>query len=187
MRFQPLSLLFLFVLVSHSLGEPTNYLLEAFQSAMKLKADYETDIFFFRERLTFQADDLAYYFTVRMRYVLTDANTEAQGAALQGCASAAANQSLELIHRFDDSLRQLEEEATQLHVSVLEELIQTNIKAVGVDVFYYYHNYRVEEAIRRLVEVHQVELGNRWSDMWWGYFDIADELDKCTAEAMDRK
>lgn len=165
-------------------GQTGNYLLAAFDSAMEVKAEYISEADFFRERLTWQADDFGYYFTTRMRYALAQATTPAQGAALRECAAVAAATCQESINRFDDSLQALHADANQLHSSVHEQLMDTNIKAEDLELFYYYHSYRMEAARDRLFDVHIMELGNRWADMWFLYFDISEALDECISLAL---
>lgn len=162
-----------------------NYLLEAYNSAMEVKATYEEEVAFFRERLTWQADDFGYYFTSRIRNALNENTTPAQGAALQQCAATAAVQSQESINRFKESLLSLQEDANKLQSSVYEQLMETNIKEEDLELFYYYHNYRLDAARDRLFEVHINDLGNRWMEMWFEYFTISEAMDECIAVALE--
>lgn len=161
-----------------------NYLLDAFESSMALQQSYEEETEYFRQRLGWQADDYAYYFTNSVRYALETATTEAQGAALQACAGEAAAKSLEAISAFDDSLQSVQNEANDLHFSVFRQLMETNIKAEDLELFYYYHSYRVAAAFDRLWDVHVVVLGDHWANMWFDYFDISEELYTCIESAL---
>lgn len=162
----------------------SNYLVDALNSAMELKGIYDYETESFRARLTYQADDFGYYFTRSMRYAQPRATTQGQGAALQVCASVAASQSQESIRQFDEALRHIQQDSNQLQLSVYEQLQQTNIKAEDLELFYYYHSHRMEEARNRLYEVHFVTLGNSWARMWFDHFDIAEELDECLERAL---
>lgn len=161
-----------------------NYLLDAYETALEMKRSYDEEAEFFRVRLTYQADDYGYYFTVRMRTALERATTEEEGAALQICAATATSSCRVLMDRFDYALRDLEQASNRLHQTVFEQLIETNIKR-DLDQFIYNHNYQMEEYDFLLNEVLVLELGERWFEMWWGYFDIAESLDECISNSLD--
>lgn len=172
-------------IVAVSNAQRVNYLENAFANAMAVKRNYDEELVFFRERLTWQADDFGYYFTVRMRYAIARATTEAEGATLQGCASVAAFRSRALIDRFDEALRHMEHAANNLFLSIYEQFMEMNVKKSDMELFYYLHSYRMEDAELELNEIHIPEAGNRWMEMWFGYFNIADELDDCIFGALD--
>lgn len=161
-----------------------NYLLDAYESAMEMKRSYDDEAEFFRLRLTWQADDYGYYFTVRMRTALQRATTEAEGAALQICAANSASSCRDLMNRFDYTLRDLEGASNRLHLTVFEQIIETNLKQ-DLERFIYNHNYQMEEADYLLNDVLILELADRWIEMWFAYFDIAEALDECISNAFD--
>lgn len=174
-----------FVLCFSSLLVEGNYLMQSLDSAMWWEEYYFDEANFFRARLTWEADDYGYYFTTRMRNAIAAATTAQQGAALQLCAASAADQCLNLIHRFDDALRNTQADGNRLHATVYQQLMETNVKVTDLELFYYYHNYRMEEARERYYEHHLIEMGNRWADMWFGYLTIAEALDACIAAALN--
>lgn len=159
-------------------AQSSSYLNAALDAAMELQKHYEEEVLFFRYQLTWQTDDMGYYLTVRIANALERATTEQQGRAIQKCAEDAAYYSHGLIERFDDSLRDLQDASTRIIQSVLEELIETNIK-VDTDRFNDHHAERLERLRSELEDHHIVEVGDRWMEMWYAYFLVSENLDQC--------
>lgn len=180
-----MKLLWITLILSLSVFADANYLLHSFDSAIFWRDYYHDEANSFRTRLTSEADDFGYYFTRRMRYAIAQATTEQQGAALQICAANCADACNASITRFDDTLRVTQTEGDNVHMTVYHQLMETNIKAEDLELFYYYHSHRMLAARERYYDYLLLEMADRWAEMWWAYFVIGDALDACIDAALN--
>lgn len=173
------SLCLLLLLAVSSNGQTTNYLMNAYDSAMDLHHTFEMYVENYQKSLAVEISDFGLYFTDAMTAAIARASTAAQGSALQSCAATATEKTHTAIDLFLAPLENLQEVSTRLHQSVWQQLIETNLKEEDVELFYYYHNYRVQDAYNNLYDVLLEDLYNELYSLWAKYFTILAEMEDC--------
>lgn len=131
-------------------GQANNYLLFAYNAAVAMKAEYLAEIEYWSEALTVEADDMGYYYTNLVAEGLERATTEAQGAAISRCANQTVYYCELNINYLSNEIRAAGDAAVELHNSVNLQLREMNIKEYDLELFYYYHSYKMQEAYEAL-------------------------------------
>lgn len=181
----PLILVVLGTFLGSTNGQIGNYVLTAYQSAMAMREIFEYNVENFREYLNSEAQDLGTYLNNRMIIALeTPATTQQQGAALQSCARLAAAESRATINGFDSHLVELQDASMRLHLTVYEQLSETNLKAIDLDEFYALHSKRMDDHYDHLNAYHLERIYYQLVDLWLAYFVIASEMDDCIDAAL---
>lgn len=131
-------------------GQTYNYILRSYESALGIKAYYDEEIWYSREWLNIEAEDIGYFFTDVVADALERSPNEAQGAAITICANTTATISHWNIEYVADELRAVERVSIDLHNSVYSLLRDMNIKEYDLELFYYNHEIRMQEAYQAL-------------------------------------
>lgn len=131
-------------------GQANNYLLSAYESSLAMKAEYVEEIEYWSQWLTIEADDMGYYFTDLVADGLQLATTEAQGAAISRCANQTVHYCELNINYMSEEIRKSAIAAVNLQNSVFLQLREMNIKQYDLELFYYFHDYRIQEAYEAL-------------------------------------
>lgn len=166
-------------------GQSENYLLHAYDSAIEMHQQFEQYVDSFRASLNVEAADFGLYFTDALATAIGEASTEAEGTSLQSCAAVAAEKTRTAIELFIEPLEELQAESITLHQSVFQQLIETNVKEIDMELFYYYHNYRMEDSYNRLYGFLLVRLYDDLYSLWDKYFVILEEMEECIEVALE--
>lgn len=162
-------------------AQTNNYVLVAYDSALDLHRTFEQYVEDFRKSLNVEASDFGLYFTDAMANAIARADSFNHGAALQSCAGVAAQQSREAISRFDEPLIRLQDESVRIHLTVYQELIDTNIKESDLELFYYYHSYKIADLYANLYDELLEVLYTDLYALWAEYFVILGDMENCIA------
>lgn len=176
----------LVVLASSSLqvhGQ-TNYLLASFEAAMELQEEYVNEIDYWRDWLTIEADDMGYYFTDMVAQGIELSSSAAQGAAIGECGRTAHNYSRANINYMADTMRDTEIAGNSLHVSVMLQLSNMNIKEADLELFYYYHGYAMDEAYYNLWNDYADRMFFAWIYVLFDFYYVYDILFYCVSDAL---
>lgn len=144
-------------------GQTTNYLLASYDSAMFLKYYYDYEVQSFRQYATWEAEDMGYYFTEIAAGGIGLATSAGHGAGIRSCISVAVRECQFNINFMDRYIVETEHAANDLHKSVMDQLVKINIKEYDLELFYYYHNYVMEDAYQALWYVF-------WDNMFYSYY-----------------
>lgn len=131
-------------------AQSTNYLLEAYDFAMRTAILYKSDANFFREMLTFEIKDLSYYAIDIMANLYELTESAEHGAGVQQCVEIAANSSLTNFHVYEDKLREFDKDTREIHLSVFKALMEVNIMEEGGYAVFYEHLQSIEEMLAQL-------------------------------------
>ena len=165
-------------------GVRGNYLMASYDAAMEMKEEADGDIEYWRWRLTNEAEDIDSYFLDVIIFGIENANTTAQGAAVGRCAAAAEARGRQNIINMDEVILEAEEASNDLHFTVFGLLRTFNIKEQDPELFYYYHNYVMEEAYGLLL-YNYYQMSYAYSDVFNDWFDHFYDLYDCVYEALD--
>lgn len=165
----------------------TNYLVNSHEAAMNVHAYYEEEIAYWREKLTYEAKDMGNDYTDLVADALAEATTEQQGRGISSCAADAEWKSRINIDFFDLVIQDAEEEAHKLHSSVWTHLQEVNVKETDWELFYYYHNYVVQEFYDHLWDFHFIDMFDAWIHVMAGYYYAFDELFECLHDVLYTK
>lgn len=160
-------------------GQANNYLLSAYESALELKAAYHQQIMSWRDWLTIEAGDVGFYFTNIVARALDRSPNEVQGAGITSCVNTTVTYSRININNMDDELRATQEAAVNLHNSVMLQLLEMNIKENDLEMFYYYHSLKMQEAYDQLWNEYYVRLETAREHLYDEWFTRYSELDGC--------
>lgn len=186
MKFSVLSLVAVSLALCYVEAQRSNYILLAYEAAMETVAEYDFERDFFRALLTWESNNVGSIFVTILSDGIDHIQTEAQGDEMRLCAERTATASQNYLNRMDDLLRKLESDMTNLHLTVFQQLIDTNIKAESVELFYYYHGLRLEEALSELDE-QSVVLHDAYTDIYFSFFDEFYALEACINNVVNMK
>lgn len=173
------------VVVSRASSQVTgNYLLAAYEASMELKETFDYWAEYYRDDITYEADDYSNAFTNRIANAVQQATTAEHGLALMRCADTAADQAQEAIENFHNKIRDLKNASHHLHQSVWVQLLDWNIKDEEVSLFYYYHSLRLDEAYANFNTVLLPAIHVALLHMEEMYYVISLQLDSCIASAL---
>lgn len=165
-------------------SQTTNYIMEAYNSAVLMKSYYDEEVEYFREMLTYEADDMGYYFTDLVAQGIALVDTAAQGAAIQECGFRAADLSQENIEFMEYYINAAERAANDLHTTVLLQLRNMNIKEYDLELFYYYHSYTMDDAYYDLWYWYSDNMFYSWLIVYIEFFYVNEELYDCIVEVL---
>lgn len=162
-------------------AQATNYISAAYDSAVEMHNMYEQYVEFFRKSLNVEAADFGLYFTDAMADAIAraDPTSVTHGAALQSCAGVAARRSRTSIELFDEAVVSLQAESTRIHLTVVQQLLNTNVKENDLELFYYYHSHRMTALQDRLQDELLPRMYDDLSVLWADYFIILGDMEDC--------
>ena len=166
-------------------GQSGNIFLDSFDSAMTVKELYDEETDYFRQYLTYEAEDLG-NFADFVAYALELSSTPAHGAGIQQCAEEAHYYATINVEFFNYYILEAEEAARDLQFTVMGLIRDKNIKEdlPQIDLFYYYHDYIVQEAYEDLYYYYGDNMFYAWLIVYLEWFYIYDELDYCMYNAI---
>lgn len=171
------TLCFLVIFTEYSSAQ--NYLTAAYENALFLHNTYESKSLDLRKSLDVTASDFGYYYTEALASAIERSTSVAHGAGLQSCAAVAARSAQQAINGFDDHLQELQDESMRLHISVIQQLMESNIKTEEFNIFYYNHSTRMNALYKNLTEVKVPEIYEYLYELWAEYFVILGHLETC--------
>lgn len=167
-------------------GDPTsNYLELAYDSALAMRERYYQVVDYYHNQLTEIINEMGRYYLDHMEDSLEQATTQQQGEALRLCARQASIHAQDSILGVHNAIFATETAATQLHLSIYKQLMETNIKESTLDTIYYHHSYRMEEAYQVLTEELHYQVTAKANYLYYDFYAITEELDDCVAAAVN--
>lgn len=160
-------------------AQSNNYLLRAYDSALEMKALYDDEIEYWREFLTGEAGDVGYYFTDIVTRALDRFPNEVQGAGITRCTNTTATYSRANINSMADELLATEVAAVILQNSVTLLLTEMNIKEYDLELFYYYHSLKMQEAYEKLIYEYVERMSDAWLHLFMELGYHYDQLQYC--------
>lgn len=169
-------------------AQSMNYLLASYDHAIEMHNQYEQYVENFRKSLNVEAADFGLYFTEAVASAIErSAQDVYHGTAIQSCAGVAALASRDAINRFDEALLPIQQQAFDIHFTVIRQLMETNIKENDLELFYYYHNYRMDELYNHLYDELLPSLYDDLYELWDEYFVILGQMETCLESAIAPK
>lgn len=165
--------------------EHGNYLLASYNEAMLIKSYYDEEVQYYREYLTYESEDMGVIFTDMVADAVAVASNPVQGERIGQCGFVTAYLGRNNIVDFERYINIAQNVGNGLHMTVLGQLRNQNIKEYDLELFYYYHSYIMQEAYDDLWYVHTYNMLYAWLDMLFDFFDLHDALDNCLLDAME--
>lgn len=165
-------------------GQTTNYIVESHKSAMLVNLYFEEEVEYWRMWLTIEAYDMGFFFTDLIAQAAALAQNPTHGAGIASCAAVAHFDSTININYLDRAILLVEKDGRALHSSVFELLRGVNIKEADLELFYYQHNYVVQEFYDRLWEEHFDNLFYSWLVVLLDFYYVYDELFYCLDDVL---
>lgn len=134
-------------------GQQYNYLLEALDSAMLMKGNFDYQSESYRYYLTYEAAAMSEMLTDRITAAIATATTVEQGTAIRYCAVQAGYYPVAIVGATAGHLEDLQNAAVEFHQKVIDELMATNVFTVNWEVFFYYFSVRLNAAYANLNDV----------------------------------
>lgn len=185
-----LSLLSLFAISAGSLvvvhAQSTNYLLASHNASLTVLNYYHQEIALWREFLTGEGNDMGVIYTNLTAEAMQLATTAAQGAGISDCAALAGGDSRYNIIYMDNAILHMETDAYGLHSTVLDLLMDFNIKDADLEIFYYVHGYVAEQYYEKLFNYHMENVFNASWYILLDFFYIYNDLTECLNAVLDR-
>lgn len=180
-----LSVLVIAVLSSVN-GQTGDYLWDAFNSSSAMRTEYYYEVDYWSTWLTIEMDDVGEVFTDLVVEAVERSTNAAQGDAIARCSLDVADRSKENYNYMADTIRRTKEAANALHLSVLQQFIELNIKEYDLELFYYYHSYIISNAYYALHNDYSMAMMMAWLEVFEDFFYLHEQLEDCIAEALSR-
>lgn len=156
-----------------------NYLLQAFDAAMAMKANFDYNTVYYREYVNYELIDISTHLMDLVSDALHRSSTDAHGAGVQNCAGIYSSLAQGLAKPALDSLTVIEDAALVYYRIMLEELNKNNVFTKDFDTFYYEFNLRLNESYEHLNDVLLQNVLDALFDMMDGRKIVIERMTEC--------
>lgn len=163
-------------------GQTVNYLIDALEASNELREKYSIQVHYWRGMLSDESEDVGFLFTDLAADLIALSSTAAQGAIIAECFKTATYNSKRSMEALGDTITRTEEAANVLHLSVIKQLSELNVKEHDMEIFYYYHSNIINNAHYELWNVHEEAMFLAWFKLNSDFFYNSNLLYNCTSD-----
>lgn len=156
-----------------------NILIQALDSAMAMKSNFDSNAAFYRTYVNYEKESLSWKLAEAVAQAQERATTAAQGAIIQNCAVTSSYYATGLATPVLDHLYTIEDAALIYYRIVLDELTRLNVFNKDFEIFYSQFTERLNESYRRLNDELLQNVLDALFDLMDGSTVVYNTLQRC--------